>query len=266
MRYLFIGGPARSGTSAFGNLMNRHPRIALGTERYKYLYSRNRRAKTYTNFFWPTWMQWLTGSQPAPPEIGPHLFESERFFHYDKTDTNIGAHRLGNPKFQRKFERATYRGDKVPSIMRFYPRLNEGIPQSRFIVVYRDVYRVCSSWNARAQNPEDSWPEDKNFKTAVQAINLELRRAADLQSQHPERCLIVRNENIFGPDGLDTLAAILDWLELRRHPKLTAAAQQKIEMAEKIRNKPLLEYDGQSEYVQQNIDWSVIKRVEAVCV
>jgi hypothetical protein len=264
MRYLFVGGPARSGTSAFAHLLNHHPRIALGMERYKYLY--NLRTKKHASFWWPNWVQWLTGHDPIAKDIGPHLFESERFFRFDNAETNIGAARLGNPKFKRKFERATYRGDKVPSMMRFYQSLNKGLPESRFIIVYRDVYRVCSSWNKRAQDPEDHWPATKNFKVAVDAINLELSRAANFQSEHPGRCLIIRNENIFGPDGLDTLAALLDWLELRRHPSITLALKKKMEIAERLKDKPLLEYDGQRDYIQQNIDWSVIGRIEAVAL
>src|SRR3954447_3438832 len=122
MRYLFVGGPARSGTSAFVNLLNCHPRIALGTERYKRLY------KAHPNGLNAIFARWWAGKNRNQGDIGPHLFETERFFRYDKAETNIGAAKLKNPKFGRKFERATYRGDKVPSVMRFYPQLSEKIP------------------------------------------------------------------------------------------------------------------------------------------
>lgn len=243
MRYLFVGGPARSGTTAFVQLINRHPDVALGIERYKFLYNKD------------------------PKNLGPHLFESERFFCFDSRETNVRSDKLGDlDDFKKKFELAEYRGDKMPHVMRYHRILNRRFPQCRFIIMYRDIHRICSSWNTRAKNPKDRWSENNDFRIAVGAINKEMQCAADFQEEHPARCLIVRYENIFGPGAPDTAAAILDWLELKHAPQLFAAVQKNRAVASRISDKPMLEYDGQREYIQQHIDWSVIERIEAIAV
>jgi hypothetical protein len=132
--------------------------------------------------------------------------------------------------------------------------------------MYRDVHRICSSWNTRAKNPKDSWAETNDFRIAVDAINKEMHGAADFQKEHPARCLIVRYENIFGPGALDTASAILDWLELKHHPLFFAAVEKNRVIATRISGKPMLEHEGQQEYIREHIDWSVIERIEAVAV
>jgi hypothetical protein len=245
MKYLFIGGPARSGTTGFTALINRHPRVALGIERYKFLYPNANRHG----------------------EIGPQMFEAERFFGFDPRETNIGPARLGPLEpFKQKFEASIYRGDKVPHIMRYRRILDEALPGCRFIIMYRDVNRICSSWNHRAQNSKDHWAENNNFKIAVGAINKELGAAVQYQKKFPDRCLIVRYESIFGSGGVEAMRRILDWLDLAHSPHLIKAVQGNLLKAENIRSKPLLELEGQREFIQTEINWSVINQAEAVAI
>jgi hypothetical protein len=244
-KYLFIGGPARSGTTAFAQLINRHRRIAIGIERYKFIYpNASRRA-----------------------EIGPQLFEAGRFFRFDPSETNIGPARLGPlDVFQRKFAAAVYRGDKIPHIMRYRRIIDKALPGSRFIIMYRDVNRICSSWNQRALNSQDHWAEKNDFRVAVTAINTELSAAVRFQRKFPHRCLIVRYENIFGSAAVETMQRILDWLGLPHSPHLLKAVQTNLTKAEIIRAKPLLELEGQRQFIRSEINWSVIQQVETVAI
>ena len=241
MRYLFVGGPARSGTSAFTRLINTHPSIVLGMERYKFFYPKR--------------------------SVSPDLFEDPRFFNPQPDETNVSMARMGDVDvLRRNFESAEYRGDKVPHILRYYKHFNEYLPGCKFIIMYRNIHRICSSWNVRAERKGDSWSPTNDFRVAVDAVNKELRSAVNLHKEQPSRFLIARYENVFSSTSLDTMGKILDWLEVKPHPQLAMAIEKNMKIAERIKNKPLLEYDGQREYIQQNIDWPVIERVESIAV
>jgi hypothetical protein len=242
MKYLFVGGPQRSGTTAFVSMLNRHPQIALGVERYKRLYGKK-------------------------GEASPALFEAERFFAIQPDETNVEWSRYGDRKtFERKFLTATYRGDKVPNILRYQERLSSGLPGAKFLIMYRDVNRVCGSWNRRALDDRDAWDVENDFRMAVSVINDELTRALRFHRRRPDRCLIVRYENIFGEAGRETLSKILDWLGLPFDEQMAKALEDNREKASKVQSKPLLELDGQREFVKAGIDWEVIKEVEMVAI
>jgi Sulfotransferase family len=67
LKYCFVFGCPRSGTTAVVRLLQAHPRVVIGMERHKFLLSRRRdRAK-----------------------FGPALFEPERFFDFRPGDTNV---------------------------------------------------------------------------------------------------------------------------------------------------------------------------------
>lgn len=242
-RYLFVGGPPRSGTTAFTNLLNSHPKIALGLERYKFIYG------------------------PHPDEVSEDLFKRERFFQLEERETNVKSPKMMNSdQFKKKFDRVVYKGDKVPNILRYHRTLNERLLRCRYIILYRNVYRICSSWNVRAKNPNDHWPEKNDFRVAVDAINKEMALAAVLQRKQPQRYLIVRYENVFGENGHATVARTLDWLKLKEHPRVMKAFANSRKIAAKVEEKPLVELDDQREFVDRNINWSVVKQVEAVAI
>ena len=242
-RYLFIGGPPRSGTTAFVRLMNKHPGIFLGSERYKFVYGKKQE------------------------DVGPHLFEAERFLQPTPDETNISQRQFKDPeRAKARLDRAIYLGDKVPRIMRYQRILNERFPSSRFIIMYRDVHRVCSSWNRRAEDVNDNWPATNNFKVAVEAINSELRAAVAFCKDEPARCLIVRYENLFGPNGINALEKILDWLKIRHHPRIMDAIDANQSTATQIQSKELLELEGQREFIADHIDWGIIRQAEALAV
>ena len=78
-KYLFVGGLARSGTSALTELLNGHSEIAIGMERYKYLFGNG---ELFTR--------------------GEELFEKQKFFEWSPTETNV---QLDDKKYQRMYER-----------------------------------------------------------------------------------------------------------------------------------------------------------------
>src|SRR2546423_1804094 len=95
-QYLFLCGVPRSGTTAACQLLNSHPHIVMGVERYKYLYS-----------------------NASADGLDRSLFERGRFFEFKDSDTNVlrkGAMAGVYDKMETKFDQALYIGDKLPRI------------------------------------------------------------------------------------------------------------------------------------------------------
>ncbi len=249
MKFLFLGGPPRSGTTALVQLLNQHPQIALGVERYKYVY----------------------GDKSRWDEIGPPLYLRPRFFDLQATDTNIS---LGNAKnnayglngrqlLEAKFDAAQYHGDKLPSIIKFADLLNQRLGACKFIIIFRDIERMCSSWNVRAQRPADSWPAENDFRQAVSNYNFNVANALQHHRTDAERFLLVSYEKLFGRDGQACLTDLLARLDLDPAPVILdylAANQQNYR---EINKKPLLELAGQNDFIQKNLNWRDVGELAA---
>ena len=243
IKYLFVGGPQRSGTTAFAAMMNRHPQIAIGIERYKNVYGKL-------------------------PQITPDLFEAKRFSSHEEGEADVDWKRYGGKEqFGLKLARALCRGDKLPHIMRFQRRISEGLPDAKFLIMYRDIHRVCASWNRRALDEKDNWLLENDFRKAVEVINDELSKALQFHKKSPDRCLLVRYENVFGEAGQASMTKILDWLGLKADPSLLKALQVNNDrITPKIMDKPLLELEGQRDFVLAGIEWETVREIEALAV
>ena len=240
MNYLFIGGPQRSGTSALARLLNQHPQIAIGIERYKYLFKRDRVG-----------------------EVGPALFEPDRFLKIRRAETNIGAHSYDDfEAIRRKYDTVSYRGDKLPKIVDFHEIIAERFPDFRFVLLYRDPYRICSSWNVRVQRERRPWPKNRDYRMAVDQINRRVRTSVALVEGNRERYLPVRYEHIFDPDSSATLVALLERLGLEPVPEIMAAHAANAEKARTIIDKPLVEAPGQRDYIASTIDWHAYEELD----
>lgn len=236
MKYLFVGGPQRSGTTAFAQVLNEHPRIFLGLERYKNLYINN------------------------PQDITPQLFEEERFFRVDPSETNVGLDDYQAMNIVRqKFRDATYRGDKRPRMMQFRRVIAEQIPGARFIVLYRDPFEICSSWNKRAHDERDKWPIEDDCRAAVSGINEEMRLAVHYNQKRPESYIIVKYERVFGPQGQEVMQTILNILGLENDPNFISALDAYIAKAQELKAKREMMLAGHEKFIEENINWELME-------
>lgn len=159
--FMFVCGVPRSGTTALGGLLNLHPQIALGVERFRK----------------------LALSGPTDRLFTPALFNSERFFSFQPGDTNVRADAVYK-RMQSKFGTAIFVGDKIPRLYVKFSMLMERFDRPNIIYIVRDLAAVARSWNARADNPADAaWPESNDYKKAVVEWNrgnkLALRQLQD---------------------------------------------------------------------------------------
>lgn len=193
-RLLFLAGLARSGTTALLHVLNAHPEVAIGMERYKRV---------------------LNGRIDL---LTPGLFDKDRFFDFSDGLTNqdpAEAARWGvdYAAIEKKYDEATYVGDKM-TVIRF-GAVRERLPEARFVFIVRDIDQVASSWDRRAQDAADAhWPERSDARASVERWNQSLRRIRRAVRQQPELATVVEYTRFFGDPEATSLKAVLEFLGL----------------------------------------------------
>jgi hypothetical protein len=201
-RLLFLAGLARSGTTALLHVLNAHPEIAIGMERYKRVVS------------------------GGIDRLSPELFTKERFFDFSDGETNQDPEEAARwgvdyAALEAKFADATYVGDKMTTVR--FDRVHEKLPEARFVFIVRDIDQVASSWDRRAQDAADThWPERSDAKASVERWNQSLKRIRRAVRQHPELATVVEYSRFFGDPGAGSLRAVLDFLGLEWEPGVAA--------------------------------------------
>lgn len=148
-RPLFVAGCQRSGTTAFADYMNRHPRVLVGVERYGRISARG---------------------------ITPELFAFERILDY--REETVRPREFYEALLSEKNEESlAWVGDKNPNYVLRLNLLSRNNPGARFIVLYRPIEEVAKSWGTGGNNPGDPWRgRDNGFERSVQAWNRALNK------------------------------------------------------------------------------------------
>jgi hypothetical protein len=234
--FLFVCGVPRSGTTAMAALVNRHPDIFIGVERYKNLPRR---------------------------EFGPDLFEPERFFDHREGDTN---NLFSTDEHARnKFTQALWVGDKVPRYYACYNVLLKKFTSSKIIYVLRNIHDVAESWNKRAQNPADKWPEHNDYTRAVIEWNSSLNTTIQFQKKYESRLIIVNYDEIFS-GNTTVLKNILDQLDLPLPDFLLTSFQ---DMTRGWADRVGRSKRGKSEqdmYLEDHADWAAFETLRQLAV
>jgi hypothetical protein len=200
---LFLAGLGRSGTTALVEVFSAHPEIALGMERYKWLYPRD----------------------DVP--VTSALFEESRFFDFGDGLTNVAPSTAPEwtpyyDAMRAKWATARYVGDKMVATR--LQHVWETLPDARFVCIVRDLEPVAASWQARAHDPEDTgWAADADASKAVAAWNRSLRRIRRAVRQRPARAVVVEYDRFFGDQAGASLDGVLGWLDLARSREIDAA-------------------------------------------
>lgn len=227
--YLFVSGVQRSGTTALGQLLNAHPKIALGIERYKYVYAR--RFET----------------------VSPELFEEARFFDRRPEDTNISAG-AEYRALRRKFRAVRFVGDKMPGLYRKFDALVPVFAGLTMVYIYRRPDFVAASWQARAENADDAWDRRNDYRAAVQHWNAGMAMAADLYRRHPRAFIPVEYESLFSGDDA-RLSAFLARIGAGAAAELSAAYAAMTAGWKDRASTPRLTRD-QAAFVSGSADWT----------
>lgn len=194
--FLFVTGCARSGTTEIVNVLNRHPAIAVGMERFKFLI-RDRFG-----------------------EFRQALFEPANFLKTEAADTNIlprspafkNHYAMLNSKFDTG--RVRFVGDKLPFLFRHYEAIENRFSSPRWIIMHRSPHAVAASYCRRARNPADKgWTEERDHRLAVRHWVEAYRLMQSMLKEFSDRVHVCEYERFYSGDE-DSLAQIFNFLEL----------------------------------------------------
>lgn len=184
MRFLFIVGCPRSGTSALTYALNAHPDVVLGLERFN--------------------------SRIARRVLQPQDFDRPRFFDVQPDDTwyrSLDQFKDYYENVAAKYDSGLYRGDKFPRGYEHYEYLSQTFADSYFIFILRNIFDVAESFEARRVHG-GNWPANGGPVAAVQRWNASI--GYTLRWRERTRILIVAYEDLFIRDGSATpIAAFL---------------------------------------------------------
>ncbi|MDI4661941.1 MULTISPECIES: sulfotransferase [Cobetia] len=244
MKYIFIAGCPRSGTSALTELLSSSDEIAIGMERFKYAYK--------------------------DKNINESFFSKDSFFKFSDSQTNInmsqGKYVKYYDKLKLKYDSTTIRGDKYPMIYKFYNSLTNSFTQKpTFIFIYRDLYDVADSFNVRAENPKDSWPKENNYKKAVFHWNDSIVKTLQALNSGVD-ILVIKYEALF--DATADLASynierIISHLDIKKTDDLKNTHSKMMEeYAEKVKPKLRNLSEEGKLYLDENMDRTTLYEIE----
>ena len=197
-RQLFVCGTGRSGTTALALLLNTNADIVVGIERYGKRLLRATQPNEYHN-----------------------LFSKDRYFRYDASDNDTDTNANYASETQRsirKFNTAVYVGDKVPRLYHRLKFLNAAFPDCRVIYIVRNPLFVAASWQVRAENSADRWPESNGYSKAITEWNTSLRLALKARDVFGPRLIFLAYERTFGSKRWSV------WRDLARELGVTPTA------------------------------------------
>lgn len=242
--YLFVAGCPRSGTTAITRLLNLHPDIVIGLERYKSLYGKMR-------------------------DILPDMLSEEGFFNFQPGETNFAP--SSNREAARfyevakeKFPGAKLLGDKYPQFFRFYGKVFERFPEARFVFIVRDPVAVAQSWQRRADD-SSSWPQKNDARRSVAYWNDALAYTLAYAQIREGAFVFVEFEELFRSKqkalaelfqrlGVDISDSVLD--------RVQSEAEAHFACSEEILSRPVELAEEVAEEVRAAADW---KMYEEVC-
>lgn len=230
----FLSGVARSGTTGAVYLLNKHPDIALGIERFKFTILRDDNADV-------------------------ELFSRERFFAFDPSDTNLLPHESVQftnqyARLEKKYDSALVVGDKIPNLSTRYYKLVELFPDTRIVHIVREPTAVANSWERRAQDEDDRWADTADAERGISRWIVENSAALEFHNDFPDNILIVSYESFFSEDRR-TLDRVCDFLGVG----LAVPFQHKVRNAGagRINGKKFSDLGPQPEYIDDK-EWAKV--------
>ena len=227
-RILVVGGCPRSGTTALVRLLNTHPHVLIGDERYYWRFDRN--------------------------QVDGALFERERFLDLREEDRHWREGRAPFPDGDTgaAFDRAHVVGDKFPRLAQVAAHLAETLPDAQLLYIVRNPLSVVESYEARRRDETDHWPFGAERGLADWNAGVRAARRAG------PRTIIVTYERLFGPDS--DPARLFAALNL--DPTLAAPADV-LGQAARLRHREGPRCETTRFLVAQHGDWSAYQEVAA---
>ena len=168
--FLFVGGCVRSGTTAITRVLNAHPDVIVGEERYIQAWGKH--------------------------TVRPAHFEKDRFLDYQDGDSTRGFYKFRDEADRFGSER--YVGDKHPFVFWLYKDIKEHFDGAQVVYILRNPVSVCESAQARADDPDDRFEMDGQRALNFWNDSVDRTRTA---MNTGARIIVVCYEEIFGSRG-----------------------------------------------------------------
>jgi len=228
MKYVFIGGCARSGTSAIWRILTANQTAVIGLERYIKLVNR-------------------------PDEFNAGLFEERRFFDLraDETWYSDFSRFPYYAEARQRFKDAPIVGDKIPMLHGLLPQIKNNFQDAKIVYIVRNLFDVANSYQVRAEHHDDRmWALFRDYRKACTDWNASLEGLVEWTHKLP--MAILDYESFFS--GLAKIEALAGFLGL------DAAAMRKAYEAEldkelPHKSPPVLD-SLQRQYVAANGDFA----------
>lgn len=229
-KLLFVSGTPRSGTSALVRLLNLHPALMIGMERYHSQYKGN--------------------------SIDPSFFERDRFLDVREGDTHakggFGAQNVRT--LRQRYDKAEIIGDKYPLLYLQFGRILSAFPEARHVFIIRNPLSVAESYQQRNENPDDSF--NKDYRTAIEEWNKGLDAMLALPDTAREKFCVVEYEGIF--KSAAEIERLFAFLGLSPPEEKALATLQ--ERANDLEQTLVPRRDELRSYVTRNAKWGLYKQ------
>ena len=207
---VFVIGSPRSGTTALGQSLGRHPELRVGKESYIIhdLFTGRRAQRVWDQHMHRVTPCWLAHEEVTEDEFLAFL--------------GLGVNAL----FSSRAEGKRW-VDQTPLYTPMAATLAVMFPGARFIHIVRDGRHVVRSMVNFERKFDEStiasalpkeipaWAAD--FAEACTTWSTWVNAGLDFGADYPERCLTVHNERL-AADPVEGFAAILDFLDAAPHP------------------------------------------------
>lgn len=213
MRYLFIIGCSRTGTTALGDILNNDERILLGIERFK----------------------------KVGREISPAHFRRDHFFSINESETNVFERIKDVERFKQRWDsgKLEYVGDKNPAFFRVLPRLADQFEGVKIVFMFRDLLPVASSFNAKAYNPKSRWPQEGDYRRALLQWHESIRCLKDFSESDIDVPVFLVEYEKFYSGCISYFEALYDYLEMPMGKEAETSFHSACAKWEKRAAKPL---------------------------
>lgn len=212
-KIIFVGGNARSGTTALQNLLNCHPSVFVLRERYL--------------------------AEVKAGQLHPSMFDKSAVLAEEagiplpllQSGVDLGA----------RYDQALYVGDKVPAVSKGFDAIDRVFPDAVIVFILRNPFSVAASYQQRFDR--GTWKRD-----AVRGIQDWNRstRSALRRVQTGGRLIVVPYEEVFqyGDKSRQLFAALgLDPSELDQDAfDVLVDQSQRLETKSETRSEELLAY------------------------
>lgn len=228
MRYLFVVGCSRTGTTALGDILNQDERILLGIERFK----------------------------KVGKEISPAHFQREHFFAINERETDVFERVKDTDRFKQRWDSGTveYVGDKNPAFFRVLRRLADQFEDVKIVFMFRDLLPVASSFNVKAYNPKSRWPQDGDYRAAILQWHESMRCLQEFEiSEGRVRVFPLEYEKFYS-GCMDYFQALYNYLELPMTSEAESAFLAACAKWQKRSTKPLELTDAMIDFLNDQRD------------